>query len=69
ALDDEKLLAASFFRKRDDPERRDPQRVLTSLIHGLAVRRPSCGNQVAEALQEDISLCSSPMQTQYDKLV
>ncbi|KAG8736526.1 POC1 centriolar protein A [Ceratobasidium sp. 414] len=69
ALDDEKLLAASFFCKRDDPERRDPQRSLTSLVHSLAVRNSSYGNEVAKALQEDISLCRSPMQTQYDKLV
>ncbi|KAG8737856.1 hypothetical protein FRC10_007588 [Ceratobasidium sp. 414] len=69
ALDDDKLLAASFFCKRDDPERRDPQRVLASLIHGLAVHCLSYGNEVVKALQEDISLCSSPVQTQYDKLV
>ncbi|KAG8719181.1 hypothetical protein FRC08_003465 [Ceratobasidium sp. 394] len=68
-LDDEKLLAASFFCKRDDPERRDSHRVFTSIIHGLAVRHPPYGTAVATQLQQDISLCDSPMQKQYNKLV
>jgi hypothetical protein len=68
-LDDKKLLAASFFCKRDDPERRDPQRVLATIIDGLAARYPPYLHVVAAAIQEDPQLSSSPIQMQYDKLV
>jgi hypothetical protein len=62
-------LAASFFCKRDDPERRDPQRVLTTIIYGLAVRHQWYASAVAAAIQKDIQLCNSPIQIQYDKLI
>ncbi|KAG9124918.1 hypothetical protein FRC07_009729 [Ceratobasidium sp. 392] len=63
-----KVLAASFFCKRDDPERRNPQRVLTTIIHGLAVHHTLYTKAVIAAIQEDSSICTAPMQTQYDKL-
>ncbi|KAG9091493.1 hypothetical protein FS749_016513, partial [Ceratobasidium sp. UAMH 11750] len=68
-LDGKQLLAASFFCKRDDPQRRDPQRILTTIIHGLAVHYPAYASAVATRLQKDGSLYNSPMQIQYDKLV
>ncbi|KAG9120186.1 hypothetical protein FRC07_004415, partial [Ceratobasidium sp. 392] len=68
-LDDKGLLAASFFCKRDDPERRNPQRVLTSIVHGLSIRYAPYGNAVAAQLQDDISLCDAPIQKQYNRLI
>ncbi|KAG8701248.1 hypothetical protein FRC09_005483, partial [Ceratobasidium sp. 395] len=68
-LDDQGLLAASFFCKRDDPERRNPQKVLTSIIHSLSVHHAAYAYEVATQLQLDISLCDSPMQKQYDRLI
>jgi hypothetical protein len=68
-LDAQKVLAASFFCKRDDPERRDPQRVLATVIHGLASRHQAYGNAVAAAMQDDSQLFGSPMPMQYDKLI
>ncbi|KAG9085429.1 hypothetical protein FRC06_003600, partial [Ceratobasidium sp. 370] len=66
---DNTLLAASFFCKRDDQERRDPQRVLTTIIHGLAQRHPAYAKALATAIQQDSSICTSPVETQYNRLV
>ncbi|KAG9123473.1 hypothetical protein FRC07_014898 [Ceratobasidium sp. 392] len=68
-LDKDRRLAASFFCKRDDVQRRDPQRVLTTVIHGLALQDSSYAKAVITAIQRDGSLCSSPMQSLYEKLV
>jgi hypothetical protein len=68
-LEEKNLLAVSFFCKRDDSERRDPQRVLASIIHGVAVRHSSYAEAVATAIQSDSLICSSPIQTQYDRLI
>ncbi|KAG9120003.1 hypothetical protein FRC07_004684, partial [Ceratobasidium sp. 392] len=63
------LLAASFFCKRDDPERRSPQRILSTIIFGLAIRHPVYAATVRRVLEEDPMLPGSPMQMQYDKLL
>ncbi|QRV92926.1 hypothetical protein RhiJN_20944 [Ceratobasidium sp. AG-Ba] len=68
-LDRQGFLATSFFCKRDDVHRRDPQRVMTTIIYGLALRHPIYSKAVTSAIQQDSTLCTSPMQTQYDKLV
>ncbi|QRV78133.1 hypothetical protein RhiJN_06148 [Ceratobasidium sp. AG-Ba] len=68
-LDRQGFLATSFFCKRDDVHRRDPQRVMTTIIYGLALRHPLYSKAVTSAIQQDSTLCTSPMQTQYDKLV
>ncbi|KAG8700963.1 hypothetical protein FRC08_004349 [Ceratobasidium sp. 394] len=68
-LDKNDALAVSFFCKRDNVQRRDPQRVLTSVIHGITLRHDSYAKAVATAIQQDSSLCSSPMHMQYEKLV
>lgn len=68
-LDGKKLLGGEFFCKRDSPARRDPQQVLTTIVYGLASRHSEYAKAVAEAIQEDAGLCSSPMQKQYDSLV
>ncbi|KAG8712221.1 hypothetical protein FRC09_020096 [Ceratobasidium sp. 395] len=68
-LQDQRVLAASFFCKRDDEARRDPQRVLTTIIRGLAQWHPGYAQALVFAIQSDNSVCSAPMQTQYNKLV
>ncbi|KAG9122133.1 hypothetical protein FRC07_001623 [Ceratobasidium sp. 392] len=68
-LDKLGALSASFFCKRDDPELRDPQRVLATIIYGLASRHRSYANAVAAAIHADTSLCSSPTEVQYVKLL
>ncbi|KAF8597312.1 hypothetical protein BDV93DRAFT_372673, partial [Ceratobasidium sp. AG-I] len=68
-LDGRKLLAAGFFCKRDSSERRDPQQVLTTIVHGLALLHSGYAKLVAEAIQEDSLLCKSPIQMQYDNLI
>ncbi|KAG8729457.1 hypothetical protein FRC10_003886, partial [Ceratobasidium sp. 414] len=68
-LDGPDLLAASFFCKRDDPERRDAQKVLTTIIHGLAHRHPAYAKALATVIQQDSSICTSPVETQYNRLI
>ncbi|QRV94576.1 Reverse transcriptase from transposon X-element protein [Ceratobasidium sp. AG-Ba] len=68
-LDGIRYLAASFFCKRDDSERRDPQKVLTTIIFGLAVCCPSYAAVLGSVLEEDPMLAGSPMQVQFEKLV
>ncbi|KAG9121933.1 hypothetical protein FRC07_001890 [Ceratobasidium sp. 392] len=68
-LDDNQLLAASFFCKRDDPQLRDPQRALTTIIHGLAVHHKAYADALVARIEEDSSLCTSPIQMQFERLV
>ncbi|KAG8706351.1 hypothetical protein FRC08_001123 [Ceratobasidium sp. 394] len=69
-LDGLNMLASSFFCKRDDKKRRDPQRVLTTAIHGLAMCQPAYAEALATVMQQNDSICSSPStETQYNKLV
>jgi hypothetical protein len=68
-LEENGLLAVSVFCKRDDPERRDPQRILATIIHGVAVRHSSYAEAVTTAIQDDSLICNSPIRAQYDKLV
>ncbi|KAG8738084.1 hypothetical protein FRC10_007295 [Ceratobasidium sp. 414] len=68
-LDKNHALAVSFFCKRDNVQRRDPQRVLTTVIHGVSLRYSSYAKVVAMAIQQDSSLCGSPMHMQYETLV
>ncbi|KAF8597322.1 hypothetical protein BDV93DRAFT_527490, partial [Ceratobasidium sp. AG-I] len=68
-LDSQGLLAAGFFCKRDSSERRDPQKVLATIVRGLASRHPGYAQAVAVAIQRDSQLCSSPIQMQYNSLI
>ncbi|KAF8602032.1 hypothetical protein BDV93DRAFT_557803, partial [Ceratobasidium sp. AG-I] len=68
-LEGRKLLAAEFFCKRDSSERRDPQQVLTTIVYGVACIHSGYARSVADAIQGDPRLCSSPIQMQFDKLV
>ncbi|KAG8791588.1 hypothetical protein FRC12_008701 [Ceratobasidium sp. 428] len=68
-LDEINWLAASFFCKRDDPDRRSPQRVLSTIIFGLAIHHPTYAEAIRNALEEDPTIPGSPMRKQFDKLV
>ncbi|QRV80604.1 Vegetative incompatibility protein HET-E-1 [Ceratobasidium sp. AG-Ba] len=68
-LDKCSLLAASFFCKRDDPDRCNAQRVLCSLIYGIASRNSTYATDLQKVLDEDPLLPSSPLQMQFDKLL
>ncbi|QRV79031.1 WD40 repeat-like protein [Ceratobasidium sp. AG-Ba] len=68
-LDDQHLLAASFFCKRDESERRSAQLVLSTIIYGIASRHATYANYLRKVLEEDSLLPSSPLQMQFNKLV
>ncbi|KAG9094935.1 POC1 centriolar protein A [Ceratobasidium sp. UAMH 11750] len=68
SLDEHGNLAVSFFCICDDPQRRDPQRLLTSIAHGLASRHPVYADAVVTAINQHNSVCNLPMQAQYEKL-
>ncbi|KAG9075116.1 hypothetical protein FRC06_010261, partial [Ceratobasidium sp. 370] len=68
-LEDQGILAASFFCRRDDPDLRDPRRVLNTIVYGLATRYEPYGLKVAKAIQDDAQLCASHIQRRYAGLV
>jgi hypothetical protein len=69
-LEEQNVLAASFFCKRDDPELRDPPRLLNTIVYGLAIRyKPYAKRAVTNAIQEDMQLCTSHIQRRYKGLV
>ncbi|KAG9101393.1 hypothetical protein FS749_007481 [Ceratobasidium sp. UAMH 11750] len=68
-LEEHGMLAASFFCKRDDPDLRDPRRVLNTIVYGLATRYKPYGQAVAKAIQDDAQLCSSHIQRRYTGFV
>ncbi|KAG9097865.1 hypothetical protein FRC06_007095 [Ceratobasidium sp. 370] len=68
-LDEKHALACSFFCKRDNPELRDPRRVLTTIIYGLARQWEAYGEAVIAVIREDPDLHSRHIQPLYDALV
>ncbi|QRV96780.1 hypothetical protein RhiJN_24798 [Ceratobasidium sp. AG-Ba] len=62
-------LAASFFCKRDDPDRRDAHRVLSSIIFGLASHHPAYAAAVRNVLENDPTVCSSSIRNLFTKLI
>ncbi|KAG8688286.1 hypothetical protein FRC08_011512, partial [Ceratobasidium sp. 394] len=68
-LDDQRALASSFFCKRDNPELRDPRRILTTIIYGLALRWEAYRDAVVAVIREDLELSSKHIQPLYDSLV
>ncbi|KAG9124141.1 hypothetical protein FRC07_012685 [Ceratobasidium sp. 392] len=68
-LDEENMLAACFFCKRDDPDLRDPRCVLNTIVYGLANRYKPYGLAVASAIQDDAQLCDYHVQRRYAGLV
>jgi hypothetical protein len=68
-LEEKNVLAASFFCKRDDPELRDPERLLNTIVYGLASQHRPYELAVAKAIQNDLQLCTSHIQRRYKGLV
>ncbi|KAG8768048.1 hypothetical protein FRC12_005860 [Ceratobasidium sp. 428] len=68
-LEAQGTLAGSFFCKRDDPDLRDPRRVLNTIVYGLATRCEPYGLEVAKAIQGDAQLCTYHIQRRYAGLV
>ncbi|KAG9105144.1 hypothetical protein FRC07_009574, partial [Ceratobasidium sp. 392] len=68
-LNDQHVLASSFFCKRDNQELRDPRRVLTTIVYGLALRWEPYKVAVVAAIQEDPELHSRHLQPLYDLLI
>ncbi|KAG8724229.1 hypothetical protein FRC09_020733 [Ceratobasidium sp. 395] len=68
-LDHQRALASSFFCKRDSPELRDPRRVLTTIIYGLALRWEAYKDAVAGVITEDPELYLKHIQPLYESLV
>ncbi|KAG8702934.1 hypothetical protein FRC09_004449 [Ceratobasidium sp. 395] len=68
-LEARNTLAGSFFCKRDDPDLRDPRRVLNTIVYGLATRCEPYGLEVAKAIQGNAQLCTYHIQRRYAGLV
>ncbi|KAG8680579.1 hypothetical protein FRC09_018132 [Ceratobasidium sp. 395] len=68
-LDGQHILASSFFCKRDSPELRDPRRVLTTIIYGLALRWGAYKDAVVGIIAEDPELHLKHIQPLYESLV
>ncbi|KAG8724238.1 hypothetical protein FRC09_020676 [Ceratobasidium sp. 395] len=68
-LNDRRILASSFFCKRDSPELRGPRQVLTTIACGLARRWEPYRNAVTAAVREDPELQSQHLQPLHDALL
>ncbi|KAG8793560.1 hypothetical protein FRC12_002355 [Ceratobasidium sp. 428] len=68
-LDKDSALASSFFCKRDSKELRDPLRVLTTIIHGLALRWQAYRDAVIDVISNDSELPNKHIQPLYSSLV
>ncbi|KAG8794017.1 hypothetical protein FRC12_000806 [Ceratobasidium sp. 428] len=68
-LEEQDMLAASFFCKRDDPAQRDARCVLNTIVHGLAIKCSAYKQAVVKAIQADSQICTGYMQRRYTSLV
>ncbi|KAG9081756.1 hypothetical protein FS749_007415, partial [Ceratobasidium sp. UAMH 11750] len=68
-LDERGMLATSFFCKRDNPELRDPHRVLTSIAYRLALRWKPYGEAVVAVVKADPEVGSQHLQPLCDALL
>ncbi|KAG8717079.1 hypothetical protein FRC09_014774 [Ceratobasidium sp. 395] len=68
-LEEQGMLAASFFCKRDDHEQRDARCVLNTIVYGLAMKCSAYKRAVAKAIQADSQICTGHMQKRYTSLV
>lgn len=62
-------LGAYFFCKRDDPELRNPGRILNTIVHGLASKFEPYSREVAHAIKGNASLPESPLNERYTHLI
>ncbi|KAF8595294.1 hypothetical protein BDV93DRAFT_481185, partial [Ceratobasidium sp. AG-I] len=68
-LDSQGTLGAHFFCKRDDPDLRNPERILNTIIHRLAMKYKAYGHAVSKAIDDDTELPNSPLRNRYKNLV
>ncbi|KAG9080448.1 hypothetical protein FRC06_006566, partial [Ceratobasidium sp. 370] len=68
-LDEQGALAASFFCKRDNPELRDPCRVITTVAYSLALRWKPYRDAVANVVRENSGLKLQHLRPLYETLV
>ncbi|QRV96506.1 hypothetical protein RhiJN_24524 [Ceratobasidium sp. AG-Ba] len=68
-LDDQRMLACSFFCKRDSSELRDPCRLLMTVVCELAQRWPTYGAIVSKTICKNIGIHSKHIQPLYEILV
>ncbi|QRW11283.1 hypothetical protein RhiLY_10282 [Ceratobasidium sp. AG-Ba] len=68
-LDDQHILACSFFCKRDSPELRDPRRVLTTIVCELAQRWGAYARVVSNVIAKNLALHSKHIQPLYEVLM
>ncbi|QRW11251.1 hypothetical protein RhiLY_10250 [Ceratobasidium sp. AG-Ba] len=68
-LDDKRMLAASFFCKRDSPDLRDPRKLLATIACELAQKWPAYAQVAVEIVRNDINLSSKHIQPLYDTLL
>ncbi|KAG9125243.1 hypothetical protein FRC07_008426 [Ceratobasidium sp. 392] len=68
-LDEQQMLACSFFCKRDNAELRDPRRALMTISYELALRWETYAKAIGVAMCEDPGLCSRHLQHLCDALV
>ncbi|KAG9113861.1 hypothetical protein FRC07_007722, partial [Ceratobasidium sp. 392] len=67
--DEQHTLAASFFCKRDNPELRDPCRVITTLAYSLSLCWKPYGDAVVEVIRTNPDLEIRHVRPLYDSLV
>lgn len=68
-LAEDKVLAASFFCKRDDENLRDPLRLINSIAHGIAIQCDSYAKAAAAEIQENRELCTAHLSVRYEGLM
>jgi len=61
SLHDQEQLAGAFFCRRDDPELSEPDNILPTLIHKLAIIFPPFRSIVAERLRKDPNVTPESM--------
>lgn len=68
-LDEQDLLGAPFFCRRDDPDLRHPEGVFNTIVYRLASHYDSYGLAVASAIESNMQLPDSPLEQRYVQLV
>ncbi|CAE6498821.1 unnamed protein product [Rhizoctonia solani] len=68
-LDGMQALACSFFCRRDDPNYRNPLRLINNLVHEFANRCPPYAKEVASAIRANRTICIAHFGIRYEGLV
>ena len=68
-LEHENVSSYSFFCKRDDPERRDPVRILHAIAYYLAKAVEPYSTALLRELRKDSTILDKPLQNQFNSLL